>query len=83
MPQRFTLLTRPGCHLCETLEAEALAAFGERLDIELVQVDHHPEWLAEYGLRIPALLDAQGRLVCEGQLDVEALARSLEAVVGP
>lgn len=77
MPQRFTLLTRPGCHLCEELEAEALAAFGERLDIELVQVDHHPEWLAQYGLRIPVLLDAQGRLVCELRLDAEALAQSL------
>lgn len=77
MPQRFTLLTRPGCHLCEALESEALALFGERLDIELVQVDHHPDWLAQYGLRIPVLLDAQGRLVCELQLDAEALALSL------
>ena len=81
MPQRFTLLTRPGCHLCETLEAEALAAFGERLDIELVQVDRPPEWLAQYGLRIPVLLDAQGQLVCEVQLDAEALARSLAAKI--
>lgn len=77
MLQRFTLLTRPGCHLCETLEADALALFGERIDIELVQVDHHPQWLAEYGLRIPVLLDAQGQLVCELQLDAKALARSL------
>ena len=79
MLQRFTLLTRPGCHLCEALEADALALFGERIDIELVQVDHHPEWRAQYGLRIPVLLDAQGQWVCEAQLDPEALARSLAA----
>ncbi|MES2684201.1 MAG: glutaredoxin family protein [Pseudomonadota bacterium] len=77
MPTRFTLLTRPGCHLCEDLETEALAAFGDRIAIDTVLVDHHPAWQSQYGLRIPVLLDAQGQFVCEVQLDEAALARAL------
>lgn len=77
--RRFTLLTRPGCHLCEELEAEALTMFADRIAIDTVLIDHHPEWRAQYGLRIPVLLDAQGQLVCEVQLDAEALALSLDA----
>ena len=77
MPTRFTLLTRPGCHLCEDFEAEVLAAFGGRLEIETVQVDHHPAWLAEYGLRIPVLLDAQDRFVCEVAVDANAIETAL------
>ncbi len=75
--QRFTLLSRPGCHLCEDLEAEALATFAGRIEIDVVQVDQHPEWRAQYGLRIPVLLDAADALVCEGRLDEQALSRCL------
>lgn len=75
--RRFTLLTRPDCHLCEEFEASILALFGERLEIEPVQVDHHPVWLAEYGLRIPVLLDAQDRFVCEVLVDADAIEAAL------
>ena len=78
--RRFTLLTRPGCHLCEDFEAEVLAAFGDRLEIEAAQVDHHPLWLAEYGLRIPVLLDAQDRFVCEVMADANAIEAALSQV---
>jgi len=75
--QRFTLLTRPGCHLCEEFEAEVLAAFDGRLEIDAVLVDHHPAWLAEYGLRIPVLLDGRERFVCEVHMDANAIEAAL------
>lgn len=75
--KRYTLLTRPDCHLCEAFEAELLALFGEQLELELVQVDHHPQWQAEYGLSIPVLLDAQDRFVCAVSLDAAAVTAAL------
>lgn len=75
--RRFTLLTRPGCHLCEDFEAEVLAGFGGRLEIDAVQVDHHPVWLAEYGLRIPVLLDTQDCFLCEVRVDANAIEAAL------
>ena len=75
--QRFTLLSRPGCHLCEDFEAALLAAFGERLAIDTVQVDYHPHWQAEYGLKIPVLLDAKERFVCAVMLDASAIEAAL------
>ena len=74
---RFTLLTRPGCHLCEDFETEVLATFVGRLEIEAVLIDHHPVWLAEYGLRIPVLLDARDRVVCEASVDANAIEAAL------
>lgn len=75
--QRFTLLTRPGCHLCEDFEAEVLATFGGRLEIDTVQVDHHLHWQAEYGLKIPVLLDAKDRFVCAVMVDAAAIEAAL------
>lgn len=76
---RFTLLTRPGCHLCEEFEAEVLAVFGGRIEIEPVQVDHHPVWRAEYGLQIPVLLDAAEQFVCAVTMDANAIEAALGA----
>lgn len=75
--QRFTLLSRPGCHLCEDFEAEVLAGFGERLEIDTVQVDHHPHWQVLYGLKIPVLLDATDRFVCAVVVDADAIEAAL------
>lgn len=75
--RRFTLLSRPGCHLCEDLETEALAWLRGRAEIECAHVDHHPQWLARYGQQIPVLLDADGRFICAVRLDVNALEAAL------
>ena len=72
---RFTLLTRPGCHLCEEFEEQLLVEFGERLEVDGVRVDAHPQWLADYGLRIPVLLSEAGAFVCEVTVDAEAVRR--------
>ncbi len=70
---RFTLLTRPGCHLCCEMEAELLSAYGDAIEVEPVHVDAHPHWQAAYGLQIPVLLDAEERFVCAVQIDYDAV----------
>ena len=75
--RRFTLLSRPDCHLCEEFETELLQRFDGKFEIDTVQVDHHPEWLARYGLMIPVLLDAQGEFVCALEPDAEAVEAAL------
>ena len=53
-PPRLQLLTRAGCHLCETA-AETLTRIGAEAGLvpEAVDVDADPELQAEYGDRVP------------------------------
>jgi hypothetical protein len=69
----LTLLTRPGCHLCEEFRGELEAAFPGRFEVREACVDDDPEWRRRYGLKIPVLLDAQGRLLCATRFDAAAL----------
>lgn len=74
---RFSLLSRPGCHLCEDLLAafHALpAAAGHRVDVQ--DVDADPMLRKRYGHKIPVLL-LDGELVCHGRLDVEEVHKAL------
>jgi hypothetical protein len=75
--RRFTLLSRPGCHLCEDFETEVMLRFDGLLEVETVQIDHHPVWLAKYGQQIPVLLDAAGAFVCAIEPDPDAIADAL------
>ena len=79
MPRRFTLLTRPGCHLCEEFEAELMVAFEGRLEVETAHVDRDPAWREAYGLSIPVLLAPDGRFVCAVTPDPEAVEAVLVA----
>lgn len=67
----FTLLSRPGCHLCETMAAEFHAATAGAASLQVVDVDSDPLLQQRYGLRIPVLLDPDGGLCCEVQFDGE------------
>jgi glutaredoxin-like protein DUF836 len=53
---RLTLMSRPGCHLCEEMqrEVDALLA-GEPHEWEVVDVDSDPELARRYGDEIPVL----------------------------
>ena len=53
---RLTLMSRPGCHLCEEMrrEVDGLLA-GEPHDWEVVDVDSDPELARRYGDSIPVL----------------------------
>jgi hypothetical protein len=75
--RHFTLLTRPGCHLCEDFESEVAALLAGRAEIECALVDHHPEWRQAYGDRIPVLLDDAGQFICAVTVDENALTAVL------
>ncbi|MDQ2845740.1 MAG: glutaredoxin family protein [Actinomycetota bacterium] len=57
MIKHVTLLTRVGCHLCDTARAEVLAATTSAgADWSETDVDTDPELRAEYGDRVPVVL---------------------------
>lgn len=76
---RLTLITRPGCHLCDVAK-EAIervtAATGERW-IE-VNVESDPELEAEYGDRVPVTL-LDGKEHGYWRVEEERLLRDLRA----
>jgi glutaredoxin len=76
-PARLTLLTRAGCHLCETA-AETLTGIGAEAGLvpEAVDVDADPALQAEYGDRVPVVL-LDGREHCYFTVDVVRLRRDL------
>ncbi len=75
---RLRLLGRPGCHLCDEMEAalrdEGLAAEA----IRYLNVDADPALRARYGLRIPVLLDGDS-VLCEGRIDRRRVRAWIEA----
>lgn len=74
---RLRLLTRSGCHLCETA-AETLERIGAEAGLvpEAVDVDADPELQAEYGDRVPVVL-LDGREHSYFTVDVVRLRRDL------
>ncbi|HEV7470159.1 MAG: glutaredoxin 2 [Pseudonocardia sp.] len=57
MSHSVTVLTRVGCHLCETAEAEVSRICGELgVPWEATDVDADGELRAEYGDRVPVIL---------------------------
>lgn len=68
----LTLLTRPGCGLCddfvEAFAAELPQRFGE---LAIADVDEREDWRGRYGEVIPVLLDAAGRVICETFFDAD------------
>jgi len=55
--RRLQLITRVGCHLCETAAQELAPIAAEAgLQVEPVDVDADPELRAEFGDRVPVVL---------------------------
>ncbi|HUS23373.1 MAG TPA: glutaredoxin family protein [Candidatus Binatia bacterium] len=77
MTVRFTLLTRPECHLCEEFRDELGAAFAGRYELVEACVDDRADWRAAHGTVIPVLLDQRGAVVCRTRFDAGAVARAL------
>jgi len=67
------LLSRPECHLCEEFREQLEQAFPGRFELRERCVDDDPEWRRRYGLKIPVLLDGQGRLLCATRFDPDSL----------
>ena len=74
---RLVLLTRVGCHLCETA-AETLTRIAGEVGLvpEAVDVDSDPDLQAEYGDRVPVVL-LDGREHSYFTVDVDRLRRDL------
>lgn len=74
---RFTLYTRPGCHLCDDLKA-VVARVAERYPVELTEIDvsGNARLEREYGADIPVLV-RDGVVVAQHRLDEAALTRLL------
>jgi thiol-disulfide isomerase/thioredoxin len=75
--RRLQLLTRVGCHLCETAAEELEPVAAEAgLRVESVDVDADPELRAEFGDRVPVVL-LDGREHSYFSVDVPRLRRDL------
>ena len=63
------LYSRPGCHLCDRMEADLAPIVAGAARLEIVDISEDPALLRRYGLRIPVL--AAGGLELSGYpLDV-------------
>jgi hypothetical protein len=69
----LTVLSREYCHLCEEL-ITALKQFQGRyaFDIEVIDVDRHPQLEEKWGDKVPVLLDGDLE-ICHYYLDIEAV----------
>ena len=77
---RLVLLTRAGCHLCETAAETLTRIAGEAgLVPAAVDVDSDPELQAEYGDRVPVVL-LDGREHSYFTVDVDRLRRDLNTL---
>jgi hypothetical protein len=76
---RLTLLSREGCHLCETAWETLVRLADEVGEVPgQVDVDGDPELQAEYGDRVPVVL-LDGREHSYFTVDVDRLRRDLRA----
>ena len=75
------LYGRETCHLCHDMWADVLVLQTQQgwiFEMVWVDIEDTPELLAQYGVRIPVLTDASGRVLCEGRVDVRQLASAFE-----
>ena len=79
MVRRLTVLSRNYCHLCDDM-ITALEDFQGRFslpfEVEIIDIDQHPDMEARWGDKVPVLLDAEQE-ICHYFLDEVALHRTL------
>lgn len=54
------LFTTQGCHLCEQAEHLLDPWRAQGVTLERVEITDHPDWVEQYGVRIPVLQNAHG-----------------------
>lgn len=70
---KLTVLSREYCHLCEEMIAALKDLQGRgAFEIEVVDVDRHPELERRWGEFVPVLLDGATE-ICHYRLDRAAL----------
>jgi hypothetical protein len=68
--------SRRGCHLCEHLLVELQPLVRDLASVVVRDVDDRPEWLADYGQRVPVVC-IDDREICHFYLDRGAVMDSL------
>lgn len=68
--------SRQGCHLCELLIEQLLPLVQGRLEVIVHDIDSREDWKSEYATRVP-VVEYDGELICQYDLDRDALARLL------
>jgi hypothetical protein len=68
---RFLVYTREGCTLCDEFIASLAGLVRE---FEVRDVDDDPAALRRFGRKLP-VLTCDGRVVCHGRLDRDAVLR--------
>lgn len=73
------LYTRPGCHLCQEMLSEMLAAgCADEYELEEIDIDPDPELKALYGYEIP-VLTINGRKAFKYRLTAAEFKRRIRA----
>lgn len=68
----LVLYHRRGCHLCEQMLAALYVAYGDELEVQLLDVDGDPSLKERFGSRVPVLTGG-GQELCEARLDEAAV----------
>ena len=74
---RLTLLSRPGCHLCEEMLDELTPLLAGRARVDIVDISTDSALAARYGLAIPVLKHGDEEL-CRYRLDRDRIAGLLD-----
>lgn len=76
---RFTLYSRSYCHLCSDMAAALEAArSGRDFQVDVIDLEDHPELESRYGERVPVLV-LDGREVFHYHFDAALLEAALAA----
>jgi hypothetical protein len=70
--------SRQNCHLCDVLLSELGPLVDGRIGLEVRDVDTRDEWREAFGWRVPCV-EYEDRVICEYQLDREAISAILAA----
>ena len=76
--KRVTLYTKPGCHLCESVEqVVARVAAKRKLDVETRNIEADPADFRKYEFDIPVVL-VDGKEVARHRLTVREFEAALD-----
>lgn len=76
LPAGLVVMSREGCHLCEQMleELAALEREARIPPVNVLDVDANPEWVRQFGLKVPVLL-LDGSVICHYTLNSQELLR--------
>lgn len=72
--------TRQACPLCDEGKAllhDAIAASGRRVTLEVLDVDRSPQWVADFGDKVP-VIEINGRVRAWGRFSKALLLREIQ-----